>query len=219
MSDSEFTARFKEIVKEFGGQNAFSRKANISVSGVARLFSGGTPTLSTINSIANATGVSILWLVSGEGSMYEPDQNDRSQTSARTYSIPILDVHASAGHGTIVEDEAPVAVMNFSEDTLRALNVAWSSSLHFIYARGTSMEPTIKDKDMLLVDTVITALQDNAIYVFNRADSIIVKRLRMPILGDLEIISDNGNIIEKIPFDMLAEVRPVARVIRIMTAA
>lgn len=60
-----------------------------------------------------------------------------------------------------------------------------------ITATGDSMETTIRDGDVLLVDTSIDRVKDNAIYVVVYGDVILVKRVHRRINGALQLISDN----------------------------
>ncbi len=46
-----------------------------------------------------------------------------------------------------------------------------------ITATGDSMEETIRDGDVLLVDTSIDRVKDNAIYIVAYGDALLVKRL------------------------------------------
>ena len=58
-------------------------------------------------------------------------------------------------------------------------------------ARGDSMEETIRDGDVLLVDTSIDRVRDNSIYVIVYGDMVLVKRIHGRINGSLQLISDN----------------------------
>ncbi|MBX8800706.1 helix-turn-helix transcriptional regulator [Ochrobactrum sp. MR28] len=53
------------------------------------------------------------------------------------------------------------------------------------------MEPTIRDGDVLLVDTSITSVYDNAIYIVVYNGHVLVKRVNLKRDGALTIISDN----------------------------
>jgi phage repressor protein C with HTH and peptisase S24 domain len=59
-------------------------------------------------------------------------------------------------------------------------------------ARGDSMEETIRDGDVLLVDTSIDRVRDNSIYVVVYGDMVLVKRIHGRINGSLQLISDNA---------------------------
>jgi phage repressor protein C with HTH and peptisase S24 domain len=58
-------------------------------------------------------------------------------------------------------------------------------------ARGDSMEPTIYDGDILLIDTSVPKIVDDSIYVLQFDHNLLVKRVQSTIPGGLVIISDN----------------------------
>ncbi len=102
--------------------------------------------------------------------------------------IPRLKVMASAGSGSIVEDETTVAVIPMPRAFIERLNVP-VASLHFITAVGDSMEPTIGNGALLLVSTYMRELSAG-IYALTLDDAVLVKRLQVG-LGSLTLTSDN----------------------------
>lgn len=60
-----------------------------------------------------------------------------------------------------------------------------------IKARGDSMEPTLHDGDLLLIDTRFDAIKDDSIYILQADSHLIVKRVQLSLDGSLDIISDN----------------------------
>jgi len=105
--------------------------------------------------------------------------------------VPFYNVEASAGSGRLVDEESVVCEMAFRRDWLqsRGLNVR---QCVLIKARGDSMEPTIYDGDLLLVDTRISSVVDDAIYIVHSDHALIVKRIQQSVNGTLIIISDNS---------------------------
>ncbi|MXN99402.1 helix-turn-helix transcriptional regulator [Shinella zoogloeoides] len=53
------------------------------------------------------------------------------------------------------------------------------------------MEETIRDGDVLLIDTSINRIKDNAIYIVVYGDMVLVKRVHGRLNGSLQLISDN----------------------------
>lgn len=216
MSDDGFTNRLQSIVDECGGQNALARKAGLSQGGIARLVSGGQPTLATLKAIANATGKSLLWLATG--AVEEDQQPLPVKLSVEMVFVPVLDVHASAGNGAVVEAEPQTGVMALRRDMLRSLGISSTGSLKILEARGNSMEPLIRAGDLLLVDTSIDRVEDEGVYVFRRGSTVIVKRLRLTVMGGVELVSDNGNIAESISPEDLPDLHAAGRVVRVIRA-
>jgi phage repressor protein C with HTH and peptisase S24 domain len=100
------------------------------------------------------------------------------------------DVQASAGHGSVVNEEAVVDRLAFKRDWIRRLGLD-PSFLALIDVRGDSMSPTIDSGDILLLDTRSDHVGSEGVYVINLNGPLLVKRLRIRISGAIEIISDN----------------------------
>jgi len=64
-------------------------------------------------------------------------------------------------------------------------------ALALISVKGDSMEPTLSNGDLILVDTGTNKVEDNAIYVLRYNGSLMVKRIQRKIDGTLIIKSDN----------------------------
>lgn len=110
--------------------------------------------------------------------------------------IPRLDVHAAAGSGALVEVEDQVEMLAFRADWLRRRGIN-PLTAHVLTARGDSMEPTIRDGDILLVDTSIDRVMDNAIYVVVYAGRTLVKRVQLRLDGSVVLRSDNRELFEE----------------------
>lgn len=176
------------------------------------------PKISKIVAIAKAVGVSIDWLATGEGEMLatskdgiqpEPNQPgvdsvgnaDAGQVSSDRIGIkpeeidefaliPMYDIEASAGHGAVVGEELQISQLAFRKDWLKSKGLQ-QNKLATLKARGDSMEPTLHDGDLLLVDTRIEKIIDDAIYIIHADHHLIVKRLQQSLDGSISIISDN----------------------------
>lgn len=104
-----------------------------------------------------------------------------------------LGVHASAGPGALVDEEASIGRMGFEPIWLRRITRARPDELSIIKVVGDSMAPTLADGDDVLVDQSEAgrALRDG-IYVLRRDDALMVKRLAVaPTSATLTISSDN----------------------------
>ncbi len=106
-------------------------------------------------------------------------------------SIPLLSVTASAGHGAKNDAQRGEASFSFSRARLRELG-ANTSRVEFIKARGDSMEPTIKDGSIVLVDRSQKEIVGDAIYVVSIDENVLIKRVQRQIDGTLTLISDNS---------------------------
>jgi phage repressor protein C with HTH and peptisase S24 domain len=107
-------------------------------------------------------------------------------------TLPVYDVHAAAGAGTLVHSEYTIDTLLIPTSLLAEFGLSETIST-IIYVDGDSMEPTLSHGDRLLVDTreqqhPVT----NGVYVIRIDEAVYVKRLRWDIAsGKYNIISDN----------------------------
>jgi transcriptional regulator with XRE-family HTH domain len=116
--------------------------------------------------------------------------------------IPHLDVKGSCGRGDENPHRPLVKLMKVAKEWLR-IHAPFASinHLHIILADGDSMEPTIKNGDLLLVDTSQREIRSDAVFVFRYQDEVFVKRMQR-ISHGLRILSDNP---AYPPFEILGE--------------
>lgn len=103
--------------------------------------------------------------------------------------VPRLAVGASAGAGTLADEEAAFDTIRFSSRWLRAMGLD-PGMLSVIAVTGDSMEPTLRDGDEILVDRTVRALQDG-IHVVRLGDTLLVKRIETGRDGRITLLSDN----------------------------
>ncbi|WP_242129199.1 S24 family peptidase [Sphingobium sp. Sx8-8] len=107
-------------------------------------------------------------------------------------TVPRLSLGASAGPGTLDEDERATGVMAFDANWLRHLGVR-PQRVSIIRVDGESMAPTLNDGDEIMVDHDDDAerLRDG-VYVLRLDGVLMVKRLAMgPRRGLFSVLSDN----------------------------
>ena len=121
-----------------------------------------------------------------------------SATSGRMRSVPAvvavprLALGASAGGGTLDEDERAAGVMAFDAQWLRHLGVR-PQRVSIIRVDGESMAPTLSDGDDIMVDHDDDALRlRDGVYVLRLDGVLMVKRIAMgPLRGRFSVVSDN----------------------------
>lgn len=130
------------------------------------------------------------------------------------FLVPQLGVHASAGNGYAVDTEDVIGRFAFRRDWL-SKKVANTDALRVITAKGRSMEPTVRDGDILLVDTSPQERLTDGIYVLNYQGESICKRLMRLVDGGLRICSDNATEFppQDVPVGHVEQVHVVGRVI------
>lgn len=91
-----------------------------------------------------------------------------------------------------MHSEQVVDYLAFKADWVRnTLGVA-QKDLVLISVKGDSMEPALSNEDLILVDMRKNRVEDNAIYVLQLNDTLLVKRIQHKLDGSLHVMSDNA---------------------------
>ncbi|MGH1355337.1 MAG: S24 family peptidase [Thalassovita sp.] len=101
------------------------------------------------------------------------------------------DACAAAGEGYINFDEPPIDHLAFSKDWLLHNGIQPGKSV-LITARGQSMEPSIYDGDMVMIDRSKRDIRNGHIYVYNDpTDGTRIKRFELVAGHAIIVRSDN----------------------------
>ena len=140
--------------------------------------------------LAKLTGSSLDALLLGAG---QPTVPSHVTTNYDAFvSVPMLKMRASAGVGQIAIQGEPQRedIVSFREDWLRSIGLL-PGRAEAMTAIGDSMEPTIRDGDLLLVDRSIDRVVNHGIYVLVYNGAVLVKRVQLRLDGSLVLKSDN----------------------------
>ena len=186
----------------------------VSEGGLKKWLSGvAEPSLRNLVNIQEVTGVAFQWMATGEGPMFDSVQEPAALASGLVY-VPRYDVRVAAGAGQIVESESIRAFLAFREDWIRSRLRRNPANLVAFEAYGDSMEPTIADGDVILVDTSEVRVRGSAIYVVRAGEEAIVKRIELDLDGSLVIKSDNPTYEQRtLRGDQLDQVRVLGKVV------
>jgi phage repressor protein C with HTH and peptisase S24 domain len=107
--------------------------------------------------------------------------------------VNVYNVAASAGFGALVGEESVVDRLAFPHGYLRHITSANPKNLAIISVKGKSMEPTLSDDDIVMIDLTKTDLSYDGLFVVrDGGDSLLVKRIsRGPRRGTVLMVSDN----------------------------
>jgi phage repressor protein C with HTH and peptisase S24 domain len=166
-------------------------------------------------------GLNPQWLESGLGTMYIAGQGDSAPV--RDPSVPGADpeefayvpkvrARLSAGGGSLVVDEAIETYYAFRHAWLRRKGQI--SQMRLMRVTGDSMEPTLRDEDVVLIDLSQIETYAGKIYAVGIDEEIVVKRLdKKP--GKLVLVSDNRQLYPplEVTLDENSNVRVIGRVI------
>jgi phage repressor protein C with HTH and peptisase S24 domain len=217
-----FVARLQFVLDHWPSADKLARAAGISPSALRKWLRGeAEPSRERLITFADAARVEIAWLVRGEG-----DQPNLRNTSNRRHEggadgptvdefllLPQRPKAAAAGSGKPAP-EYPTEFIAFRHDWIRAAFDLDPGQVMLISAAGDSMEPGIRDGDLLLVDTRQDAFTEFGIYVFEARGERLVKRVQRKFDGTLYVISDNAVYQpEAISSELATEIRVVGKVI------
>lgn len=122
------------------------------------------------------------------------------------------DVRPSAGPGALAVDETPSTRVAFEQRWLIDIGVRPDTAV-ILPAHGDSMEPTIRNGSLMVVDTSKTEVQNGCIYVIAVGDDLLVKRVHRRLDGLIDLISDNSAYPpETLAPDRLMHLRVIGRV-------
>lgn len=172
--------------------------------------------------IANVFKVNTDWLFGNSEIMFiNPDnieiiENEKSQKIANEcVTLDHIHINPSCGLGTSVYDNALITPIQLGVNLIKNVFNANPNNLKVFKASGDSMETTISDGDLLLVDVSRRDFANGGIFLLTINNDWYCKRLKLKINGDLEIISDNPHYEKEIkhPDDGI-EIKFIGKVIR-----
>lgn len=197
-------------MKTIGARLRFARKTSgFSQESLAKKIGVKQPTISDLESgksqdsaywpeIEQATGFRGQWIKSGKGAQRVGDIQTTNYDTAldsalNDISIPQLDVMGSMGPGAVPPDHVDVVrnVVVNRKELEKQCSFTSPQNLQIITGYGRSMKPTFQDGDPLLVDTGVSQVTVDAVYVFEIEGELFIKGLQRLPGGRLRVISHN----------------------------
>lgn len=116
------------------------------------------------------------------------------------------------GAGSFGEGAASLSVVPFKQDWLRGLHSGPIERLRVVKGRGDSMQPTIMDGDIVLIDTSQSLIMDqDRIWAVFWGELGMIKRVRRNPSGNYTLMSDNQSVA---PFEAVdGEMHVLGRVV------
>ncbi len=180
---SEVASRISAAVKKAGGTKHVSEITGIPTRTLSHYISGTAEAkASAIAQIAQACGLSADYILFG-------DTPELASSDGMVF-VPRYEIRASAGSGLVPVSEDVAERLPFRRDELRELGVA-PDKAGIVTADGDSMEPTIPDGALMLVDLSKRTAHSGGIYVIALDGDLLVKRINRRADGSVELISDN----------------------------
>lgn len=185
----ELSGRLKLAMKGKFTQETLADEIGVSLSGVKKWLSGASdPKWSSIVSVSEACGVSVEWLATGKGPMPTSGTNSQSEPGNATLvpldsnsfvPVPVFDVHASAGGGAMNFGEVVSGYLSLPVSYLKDHLGVNPKDACGIYINGDSMEPSLEDGGVALLDRSENARSNkgDGIYTFRIGEELFIKRL------------------------------------------
>lgn len=194
-ASAERVERLRDAIKLVGSARDAARLSGLPYGTLQGYIRGGELKLSNAASLARATGVRLEWLANGSGPMRGEETGEVTTITAATppghVLLPLLEARAAAGnHGGLRSDHL-VDFIAFSESFLKQTLRRSPQNLALLTASGDSMDPTIRDGDLLLVDTSARRIEGSFIYVLAIGGGLLVKRIDLRRDGSVILKSDN----------------------------
>ena len=128
----------------------------------------------------------------------EAEDRDTQVTLAEFAAVPFYDVSMAAGSGFMNDTEAVIAHLSFRRDWLKRMG-AFLPALILGRASGPSMEPTIWDRDPVLLDTskrevpifIPARRKKGPVFSFLQDGEARIKRILRFKSGPVMLVSDN----------------------------
>jgi phage repressor protein C with HTH and peptisase S24 domain len=220
-----FIARLHTILRHWPSADRLARTTGVSPSAFRKWLRGeAEPSRERLVALAQAAGVTVGWLVSGEGTAPRlhppgaPAGKSAGSIDARLdrddyILLPKRPEAAAAGIETPTSNPK-TEFMALRHDWVRSVLGIEPGSLLLETAAGESMLPNIRDGDLLLVDAGANRFHSFGVYVLEVAGERLVKRVQPKLDGSLTLISDNAAYEpDHIPADKAGEVRVIGRVL------
>jgi phage repressor protein C with HTH and peptisase S24 domain len=201
---SAFVERLQTILTHWPSVERLARSMGVSPSAFRKWLKGeAEPSRERLVALARATGVGVAWLAEGEGPepVFEAVPTGRRRPGVGELSddadwsnfvlLPRRPEAAAAGSTTPVAPPGSEFIA-LRHDWVRSVCGVDPDKLLMETAVGESMTPTVRDGNLLLIDTGDQTFRNFGIYVLEINGQRLVKRVQRKHDGSLVLISDNS---------------------------
>ncbi|MDO5643631.1 MAG: S24 family peptidase [Paracoccus sp. (in: a-proteobacteria)] len=193
--------RLREIASDNGlNIKDFAESLDVSKRTLENYLAGiNLPSGRFLTDISEKMGASPSWILTGLGSKYingdHQNVRDAQHSSDASQFVPVtrFTVEASAGHGSLVQDEQGSGTYAYNRAFLERRGLK-PNNLAVISVRGDSMAPDLHDGDLILIDRADAtpdAIREGRIYVVNFDGDLYVKRIQRAPGKRLMLVSSN----------------------------
>ncbi len=167
--------------------------------------------------LSRTRGLNPMWLETGQGPVRIGETSRAEPTVLRFHEeefsfVPMVKARVSGGGGSLETDADIEAYYAFRHEWLR--RKGRTGEMRLMRVTGESMEPTLRDEDIVLIDLSQADVYPGKIYAVGIDQEIVVKRLdKKP--GKLVLLSDNRQLYPPLEIELneSADVRILGRVV------
>ncbi|MBI3581333.1 MAG: LexA family transcriptional regulator [Nitrospinae bacterium] len=124
-------------------------------------------------------------------SLFSDATSDPSPDVSGSVTIPLYEVHAPKGEGSMSDLKQTSDTLSISKRVLEDLKLAPDSVLCH-YVNCDCMEPTLRIGELVAIDTSETKfIHDGSIYVLRTGNSLLLRRLTRLSAKEIEVTCDN----------------------------
>jgi len=209
-------ARFRNLLEKANlSQSELARRVGISPTAINKLAVGTAYGSKHLHVIARELGTTPAYLT-GEtddptaGALPAPTERDIAE-HLDLVAITEIDQDYGMG-GTLTSDYVEERVHHFPRTWIESITASPPALLTISRGRGDSMDPTIRDRDMVIIDRSRRRLDEqDAIWALAVGEMGMIKRLRArgdrvvvksdnQLVGDEEVLGDEVTLVGRVVF-------------------
>lgn len=209
--------RIKDRMEELGlSQSELARRVGVRQPTISRLLLGEAAGSKHLHVIARELGTTPQYLTGetddpSEGALPAPTPEQIAEQLG-VVLVPELALGYSMGGGSVFSEFQQTGVVPFQKAWLRGRTGGCFSDLFVARGEGDSMEPTLRDGDIILIDTSLKEInRQDAIWALSYGELGMIKRVRKLPTGGYQINSDNRSVSPIEAYD--GEMHVIGRVI------
>ncbi|MDQ2762678.1 MAG: helix-turn-helix domain-containing protein [Pseudomonadota bacterium] len=192
--------RLAERMKARGvSQAGLARAVGVSQPTISAIFNGDTRRPKHLREIAIELETTEAWLL---GETDDPDygaisSNDRDALAEKLglWLVPEMEMNLAMGSGSFMDVLEQRGVRAFDREWLRGISAGNVGKLFVAQGDGDSMEPTLRDGDVVLIDGSQQAIdRPERIWAISYGGLGMIKRVRSLPDGRHELMSDNQSV-------------------------
>jgi phage repressor protein C with HTH and peptisase S24 domain len=149
------------------------------------------PNAFALTQLAEITGAPLLWLLTGKGTDDGVEKSIHAVEKGSYVFVPHFDIQASAGVGIFNDIETVLTMRPFDGKYIRGTLGIAHNDLALITVVGSSMQPSLKSKDTVLLDLHANQVHTEGIHAIRIDGALLVKKVQRLPGRTLRISSEN----------------------------